>query len=73
MLGQLSPTIFLTLNVVFFTCLAIFVHPISLFSYFPVLHFVMFINIPQCPLLSIRFVTFESQTYQASYHGIIMV
>jgi hypothetical protein len=50
MLGQLSPTIFSTFDVVFFTCLVIFVHPFSSFSYFPLLHFVTFTNIFQCLL-----------------------
>ncbi len=74
MFGQLSPTIFSTLDVVFFTCLAIFVHPLSSFSYFPpLLHFVMLTNILECPLLFFQYVTSESQTYRASYFGIIMV
>jgi hypothetical protein len=50
------------------------VHPLSSFSYFPpLLHFVMLTNILECPLLFFQYVTSESQTYRASYFGIIMV
>ncbi len=72
MLGQLSPIIFSTFTIDFFPCLSIFVHSLSSFSYFPLFHFVMFTNIPQCLLLSFQFVTYESQIYHASYRGIIM-